>query len=199
MSATREEAINMRVTEMERYLYASDDLRDLERLEAELESEGMVRPQIHVLTNDEAQLKRYRLHEVSSLMRTDVVRKGLLGAALGVLGCALVIGVAAASGAAASFGWTPFVLLAIVVLGFCTWEAGFLGFQLPNRQFRDFQRLLDEGKHIFFVDVRADQAPLVERAVARHPGLERIGTGAATPWWLIALQEKYQRFVHWAP
>lgn len=184
---------------MERYFYASDDLRDLERLETELESEGVVRPQIHVLTDSEAQLKRYRLHEVSSLMRTDVVRKGLLGAVLGVLGCVLVIGVAAGSGAAASFGWTPFVLLAIVVLGFCTWEAGFLGFQVPNRRFRDFQRLLDEGKHVFFVDIRAGQEALLERAIARHPRLERIGQGAGVPWWLVALQDRYRRFVHWAP
>lgn len=63
---------------MERHFYMSDDLRDLERLEMELEHEGMIRPQIHVLTDREAQLEGYHLHEVSSLMRTDVIRKGLM-------------------------------------------------------------------------------------------------------------------------
>jgi hypothetical protein len=188
-----------RVIEMERHFYMSDDLHDLERLEVELENEGMVRPQIHVLTDSEAQLKGHRLHEVSSLMRTDVIRKGLKGALVGALGFGLVMLAAGFTGMAASFGWTPFVFLAIVVLGFCTWEAGFLGFQLPNRQFREFQRLLDEGKHVFFVDIRSGQELLLQRAVARHPRLQQIGKGEAMPWWLIALQEKYQRFVRWAP
>ena len=169
---------------MERHFYMSDDLRDLERLEMELEHEGMIRPQIHVLTDREAQLEGYHLHEVSSLMRTDVIRKGLKGALLGVIGFGLVMLVAAMSGMADSYGWVPFIFLAIVVLGFCTWEAGFLGFQLPNRRFREFQRLLDEGKHLFFVDVRTDQEDILARAVARHPGLEAVGKGEATPWWL---------------
>lgn len=192
-------AMGTRIIEMERYFYMSDDLHDLERLEAELENEGMVRPQIHVLTDSEAQIKDCRLHEVSSLMRTDVIRKGLKGALVGALGFGVVILVAGVTGMAASFGWIPFVFLAIVVLGFCTWEAGFLGFQLPNRQFREFQRLLDEGKHVFFVDIRSGQELLLQRAVARHPRLQQVGKGEAMPWWLIALQEKYQRFVRSAP
>lgn len=184
---------------MERHFFASDELRDLELLEMELENVGMVRPQIHVLTDREAQLDGYRLHEVSSLMRTDVIRKGLMGAVVGAVGCFLVMAIASMSGLVASFGWTPFVLLAIVVLGFCTWEAGFLGFQLPNHRFRTFDHILKEGRHIFFVDIRGNQRPLLEQMVARHPGLVRLGKGAAAPWWLITVQEKFQRFVHWAP
>ena len=99
---------------MERHFYMSDDLHDLERLAVELENEGMVRPQIHVLTDSEAQLKGHRLHEVSSLMRTDVIRKGLKGALVGALGFGLVMLAAGFTGMAASFGWTPFVFLAIV-------------------------------------------------------------------------------------
>ena len=184
---------------MERHFYMSDDLHDLERLEVELENEGMVRPQIHVLTDSEAQLKGHRLHEVSSLMRTDVIRKGLKGALVGALGFGLVMLAAGFTGVAASFGWTPFVFLAIVILGFCTWEAGFLGFQVPHRQFREFQRLLDQGKHIFFVDTSSDQESLLKRVVAAHPGLQELGKGKAMPRWLIAVQDKYHRFVRSAP
>lgn len=184
---------------MERHFFASRDLRNLEQLEMDLESRGMVRPQIHVLTNSEAQLTGYHLHEVSSLMRTDVVRIGLIGALIGVLCCLLVIAAASASGMAASFGWTPFVMLAIVVLGFCTWEAGFLGFQVPNRRFRDFEQLLRDGKHLFFVDVREQQREVLEDALLCHPQIARVGQGEGMPWWLIALQEHFQRFMRWAP
>jgi len=184
---------------MERHFFCSGELRALEQLEMDLEHSGVVRPQIHVLTNSEAQLGDYHLHEVSSLMRTDVIRKGLLGAALGGLGAALVLILASASGMVATAGWTPFVMLAIVVLGFCTWEAGFLGFQLPNRRFRAFDHLLRTGKHLFFVDLRSDQRELLEKALLRAPDIERVGQGDAVPWWLIALQERFHRFVRWAP
>lgn len=184
---------------MERHFFASAELRDLELLGIELERMGIVRPQIHVLTDHESQLDGYRLHEVSSLMRTDVIRKGLMGAVVGAVGSLLVMAIASLSGLAASFGWAPFVLLAIVVLGFCTWEAGFLGFQVPNPRFRTFDKLLREGQHLFFVDIRSNQVPLVEQAVVRHPNVVRLGVGAATPWWIILIQEKFQRFVRWAP
>ena len=92
-----------------------------------------------------------------------------------------------------------FVMLAVVMLGFCTWEASFLGFQLPNRRFRDFEQLLRDGKHLFFVDVRAQQREVLEDALLCHPQIARVGQGQGTPWWLIALQERFQRFVRWAP
>ncbi len=184
---------------MERHFFTSHDLRNLEQLEMDLERRGMVRPQLHVLTNSEAQLTGYHLHEVSSLMRTDVVRKGLIGAAVGILSCLLVIAIASTSGMADRFGWAPFVMLAVVMLGFCTWEASFLGFQLPNRRFRDFEQLLRDGKHLFFVDVRAQQREVLEDALLCHPQIARVGQGQGTPWWLIALQERFQRFVRWAP
>lgn len=184
---------------MERHFFASDNLRDLETLEMELEQHGVVTPQIHVLSNLDSEVANHRLHEVSSLMRTDVIRKGLVGALCGIVGGLAVLMIASASDFAAQFGWTPFVFLAVVVLGFCTWEAGFLGFQLPNTRFRRFQKLLDEGRHIFFVDLRSDQRSLLSDVLGRHQGLQTLGTGESTPWWLISLQDKFQRFVRWAP
>lgn len=184
---------------MERHFFASDSLQDLEVLEMELEQLGVVTPQIHVLSNLDSEVAHHRVHEVNSLMRTDVIRKGLVGAVCGILGGVAVLVVASASGFAAQFGRIPFVFLAVVVLGFCTWEAGFLGFQLPNSRFRRFQNMLDEGRHIFFVDLRSDQREVLTDVVSRHQSLETLGTGAGTPWWLISLQHRFQRFVRWAP
>lgn len=184
---------------MQRHFFASDNLRELEVLEMELEQRGVVTPQIHVLSNLDSEVGSHRVHEVSSLMRTDVIRKGLIGAMCGIVGSAAVLAVASTSGIAAQFGWIPFVFLAIVVLGFCTWEAGFLGFQLPNSRFRHFQQFLDQGQHIFFVDLRADQGPLLADVLTQHRQLRVLGTGEGTPWWLISLQDKFQRFMRWAP
>ena len=184
---------------MERHFFASSNLRDLEVLEMELEQQGVVTPQIHVLSNFDGDVANHRLHEVSSLMRTDVIRKGLIGALCGIVGSIAVLAIASTSGFAVRFGWIPFIFLAIVVLGFCTWEAGFLGFQLPNSRFRRFQNMLDQGQHIFFVDLRAHQRPLLAQVLSRHQGLQTLGTGQGTPWWLISLQDKFQRFARWAP
>ena len=45
---------------MKRFYFISDDLDDLERLEAELEDNGLQQPQIHVLSEDDAELARHR-------------------------------------------------------------------------------------------------------------------------------------------
>ncbi|AGH46335.1 hypothetical protein C427_4230 [Paraglaciecola psychrophila 170] len=39
-------------------------------------------------------------------------------------------------------GGYTFGFLAVIVLGFCTWEGGLVGIQIPNYQFKRFQALL---------------------------------------------------------
>jgi hypothetical protein len=78
-------------------------------------------------------------------------------------------------------GWIPFIFLSIVVLGFCTWEGGFIGIQRTNVHFKRFEEVLDQGKHVFFVDLTADQEGILDDLVKRHPGLELAGTEKGTP------------------
>ncbi len=169
-----------------RHYFIGTDLDDLEVFEEQLEDAGVGTPQIHVLTNDETGAANHKhLNEVTSLAKKDVVHAAEVGALIGLAGALLVLFVAAfADLPEATVGWVPFVFLAIVILGFCTWEGGLFGIQESNVRFKRFDDALQEGKHIFFVDLRADQEPILRILIARHPNLESAGTEEGTPAWI---------------
>jgi hypothetical protein len=106
-----------------------------------------------------------------------------------VLGGAYLLGWTATAA-----GWVPFIFLAIVVLGFCTWEGGFFGIQVPNAHFRRFRKNLQEGKHVFFVDVEPEQEAVLEQVVNHHPTLKVAGTGSAAPHWIVAWLHRWHQF-----
>lgn len=184
---------------MKRYYYLSDDLDDLEAVEQELEDGGISEPQIHVLSQQDGAVERHRLHEVEPVLKQDVVRATELGALIGVAAAGLVLLVSYLSGLPETVGWIPFIFLAIVALGFCTWEGGMFGIQMPHRAFRKYQADLAAGRHLFFVDIEPEQEAVLARVAGAHPGLSPAGTGAATPRWVIRLQNKWKAFVHIMP
>ena len=57
---------------MERHYYLSDDLDDLEAIETELEDAGISTPQIHVLSENDADVETHHLHEVDSFSKSDI-------------------------------------------------------------------------------------------------------------------------------
>ncbi|MEZ0123573.1 MAG: NAD/FAD-utilizing enzyme [Candidatus Reddybacter sp.] len=184
---------------MDRYFFISGDLDDMDRVEKELENAGLTTAQIHVLSKDDEGVARRGLHEVHAFMKTDVVRSGLKGAILGVGAAITVLLFAHYSSAYENIGWLPFIFLSIVLLGFCTWEGGFFGFQVPNAQFKQFEEVLTQGWHVFFVDVNEHQLPVLQGVTDQHRGLKPAGIGSSSPHWVIGWQNNFKKFVHWAP
>lgn len=180
---------------MNRHYYISDNLDDLENLEHELQDKGIEVEQMHVLSEQDAQLDQRHLHEVPDVMRKDVVRGGKYGLAIGLtLAVAvLVIGYFAGWSETAA-GWIPVLFLAAVLLGFSLWEGSFFGLQRPSGDVRRFDQSLKSGQHVFFVDVRPEQEPLLDMVVSHHPSLEIAGFGTAMPRWVLAWEQTWHRF-----
>lgn len=183
---------------LQRHYMISDNLDDLEVIEKQLESGGISTPQIHVLSLDDAEVARHAdLHEVQSFMKSDVVHSTTRGAVVGVVASALVLAVAHFAGwTQTAAGWIPFVFLAIIVLGFCTWEGGLAGIQRPNHNFTRFAQALKEGKHVFFVDLAPGQHALLENVLRNHAGVVPAGTGEPARHWIVALQQKLGTIRH---
>ena len=174
-----------------RHFFISDNLDELERFEEQLEAAGISRPQVHVLSNAADVADHEHLNYVRSLMRSDLVHSTTRGALIGLAVSALVLIVAYFAGwTETAAGWVPFVFLAVLVLGFCTWEGGLSGIQRPNHNFTRFEQALKDGKHIFFVDVPAPQEPILEKVAAAHPTVELAGTGTPTQHWIVAAQHR---------
>ena len=65
---------------MKRHYFISDDLDDLEIIEAQLEDNGISTPQIHVLSESDGDVESHHLHDVNSLMKQDVLHSWEVGA-----------------------------------------------------------------------------------------------------------------------
>jgi hypothetical protein len=184
---------------MKRHYYISDDLDDLEVVERDLESAGVTTPQIHVLSEDDAGLDEHHLHKVEAVLKKDVVHGTELGAVVGVVAAAAVLAIAYFSGLTETYTWVPAIFLAVILLGFCTWEGGLIGIQEPHVDFKRFQDDLKAGRHVLFVDVDPEQEATLKGIVDQHPRLTPAGEGAATPKVVVKAQEKFSDFMKVAP
>ena len=165
---------------MLRHYFISNSLDDLEVFEEQLEAAGVSTPQIHVLSRKDAEF-----------MKNDIVHSTIKGAVVGICAFVLVLVIAHFAGwTKTAAGWMPFIFLAIVMLGFCTWEGGLRGIQVPNHNFARFEKALTEGKHVFFVDLEPNQEAILEKVLKSHPQVELAGTGSSTQHWLVTLQQK---------
>jgi len=180
---------------MKRHYFISDNLDDLDDLEHELEHRGVVTPQIHVLSKDDGGVDKHEhLHNIESVFKQDVVRGTILGAVFGALTATLVLAIGYLTALPEAYTWTPFYFLAIVMFGFITWSGGFYGIQTPHKDFKRFQKDLDNGKHIFMVDVDPSQEDIVNQLGTEHAHLIKAGTGEATPRWIVMGQQNVKIF-----
>ncbi|MEM1113553.1 MAG: NAD/FAD-utilizing enzyme [Pseudomonadota bacterium] len=184
---------------MKRFYFLSDDLDDLEVVEQDLEAAGVTTPQIHVLSHDEAGLEEHHLNNVEGVLKKDVVSGTGRGAIVGVIAAAVVLALAYFTGITESHTWVPAIFLAVVVLGFCTWEGGLIGIGETHGDFKRFEPDLDAGRHVLFVDVSREQELLLQQVVGAHPKLQSAGEGEATPEWVVDAQNKFTDFMKTAP
>ena len=181
---------------MKRHYFISEDLDDLEQVEQELQRKGVDRPHMHVLSDDDSQVHLHHLNDVEAVLRRDVVRSMQLGAVVGVVAAVVVLLVAYFSGATETVvGWVPFIFLAIVMLGFCTWEGGFLGIQDTHHDFKRFRNALKNGKHVFFVDINDDQVSTLNEVADAHPALRNAGVGNGRPAAVVGAQKRWKDFM----
>lgn len=180
---------------MKRHFFISDDLDDLEVIERQLEDAGVTTPQIHVLSEDDAGVKAHRLNDVEAVLRRDVVHGTELGAVVGVIGAAIILGTAWATGLPETITWVPPVFLSIIILGFCTWEGGFIGIQQPHTDFARFQDTLRSGGHVLLVDVSTQQEHILQQVVGQHPKLSDAGEGHSAPGWFLGVRGIFEQLI----
>ncbi len=185
---------------MLRHYFVSDDLDELEKVENELEQQGFLEPQIHVLSNNDTEVENHHLHEVAAVLKQDVVHSTELGAVVGVIGACLVLLITyLLNWHLSAAGWVPFIFLAVITLGFCTWEGGFIGIQQPNVNFLPFQKMLENGRHILFVDAEPNQELALAAVMESHPNVGASGFGESTPSWVIKAQGNFKSFMKSMP
>ena len=181
-----------------RYL-VSDDLDELKAVEQDLYLHGFSAPQVHVLTERYAEIDKYHFNDVNSLSKSDVVHSGLVGATVGIVLSVICISLGFIFGAQNSIQWLPYIFIAIILLGFCTWEGGLIGIQLKNKEFQKFDELLNAGKHVMLVDMRQEDSDTVTNVIKSHSKIKNYGVGNGAPSWLVRSQNTWRQFIREMP
>jgi len=176
---------------MKRHYFISDNLDDLDSIERQLEDRGVLRAQIHVLSKDDAGVETHEhLHNIESVLKFDVVHGTMLGAIIGFILAIATLAIGEYTNLTATYTWTPFLFLAVVLFGFSTWFGGYHGIQTPHKDFKRFESDLSDGRHVFFVDIDKDQKKILKEVTSSYPELKKAGTGSSTPRWVVMGQDK---------
>ena len=183
---------------MKRHYYVNENLDEVYAVEKQLEQAGISEYQIHVLSENDAAVDAYKLHSVGSFFRRDIIRSGLIGLGLGLAAALAVVLIGAAMGVTDAM-WVPTLFLAVIVLGFCTWEGGLWGIQETNKEFARFESELKNGKHVLMIDVKPEQEDTLVNVISGYQTMTNAGHGSASPEWVVGAQHNWNKFVHWAP
>lgn len=178
---------------MKRYYYVSDDLNDLAAVEHDLEQSGVNPLQMHLVSDAEAEAERLGLHQVASVFKRDILYSMFTGFVIGFAISMMLLVIAYILGMNSEQNWLLMVAICFMLTGFCTWEGGLFGIQVPNRHYRKFAQALGQGRHLFFVDIVQPQKRILDETVVKHQHLKPIGRGAGEwAWWLSLRSAAYQ-------
>ncbi len=180
-----------------RHYFIADELKAIEHMGERMADAGVPGFQLHVLTRSEAEAETLNLPLVNSLMKRDLVHSLMAGATVGAVTASFIIAVTALLGLPGPvIGWTPYVCLAIVAFGFCTWEGGLIGMEEPNRMLRDFDHELNQGRHVFFADITPDQKNFLITALDETEGLTLHKLDIGKPRWVVNAFNWLTGFTH---
>ncbi len=132
--------------------YLAPSLLSTNQISADLVKLGISEWFVHVISKDEAGLKKEQLHSANWLETHDLLRYGFIGANMGFIAGVL------ASGAVMllkPFGpETPGVVyffLVVVATLFGAWVGGLTGIDSENRKLRRFHDDIEAGKYLLLI------------------------------------------------
>jgi len=158
--------------------YLTPSLISARRISEDLHEAGVNDWFIHVVSHDEAGLKREQIHSSNYLETLDLLRAGAVGANLGFI--------AGVIGAGLIMYFQPFgpdmpgyVYLIIIVVAtmFGSWEGGLYGVATENQKLRRFQHDLEAGKHLMLIYASNKQEARVKLMMrTEHPEAQHVAT-----------------------
>ena len=158
--------------------YLAPTLHDTHRISDDLHDAGVNDWFLHIVSKDEAGLKREKLHSSNYLETLDLVRDGFIGANVGfiagVIGAGLLMYFQPFGPNVPSFVYLILVLLATL---FGAWEGGLFGIDTENQKLVRFRDEVDAGQYLILIYTRKGQGEAVKAMMAKkHPEARHVAT-----------------------
>jgi hypothetical protein len=154
--------------------YVAPTLDSTRQISDELHAAGINDAFLHVISRDEAGLKRHHLHSSNYLETLDLLRDGFLGVAIGFLAGLLGVGLLKY--------FEPFGPNAPATLYYATvaaatlfgaWEGGLTGIASENRKLARFHDDIESGRYLILIYAPKEQEAIVTELMrTRHPEAE---------------------------
>jgi hypothetical protein len=147
---------------MKCFYYLAPTLERTHQISDDLHEVGVLDWFLHVISKDEAGLKREHIHSSNYLETTDIIRDGLIGANLGFI--AAVIAAALVMFLEPFGPETPKVVYFFVIVVFTlfgAWVGGLTGFDKRNKKLKRFQEDIDAGKYLILIYAFKEQEDIV--------------------------------------
>lgn len=126
---------------------------------------------IHVLSKDEAGLRKMKIHSSNYLEKLDILRFGILGAITG-----FIVGLFAANwmDSAKPFGPDVPLIVYFAIVGvftaFGSWEGGLIGIASENKKIALFHEDIEAGKYLILIYAREDRESTIKAVMdSKHP------------------------------
>ncbi|MYF68685.1 MAG: DUF1109 domain-containing protein [Proteobacteria bacterium] len=133
---------------------------------------------IHVISKDEAGLKKHRIHSSNYIETMDIVRSGLTGAfagfAVGMLGAVVLASLQPFGPNVPVVAYAGVVVLATF---FGAWEGGLVGVSTENKKLKPFHDDIEAGKYLFLIYARKGMGEVIKAMMSeKHPESEHVAT-----------------------
>ena len=148
-----------------------------DQVSADLHEVGVQDFYLHVISRDQAGLKRHHIHSSNYFETLDIIRDGFIGAALGFLVGMAGIGLLIYAKPFGDHVVPSFVYAILVGVAslFGAWEGGLVGIDSENKKLAQFHDELVAGKYLILVYVRRHREPVVlEMMRTKHPDAELV-------------------------
>jgi hypothetical protein len=158
--------------------YLAPTLSETHRISGDLHDVGVNDWFLHVVSKDEAGLKREKLHSSNYLETLDLLRDGFIGANIG-----FIIGVI---GAGFMMYLQPFgpnvplfvyIILVVVATLFGAWEGGLFGVDSENQKLKRWHDQIEAGKYLILIYAHKGQGETIKSMMlSRHPDARHVAT-----------------------
>lgn len=171
--------------------YISSTLDSTRKVIKDLHHAGIDDWFIHVLSKDEAGLKKEKIHSSNYLEQLDIMRYGIIGAFAGLL-----IGILAAFVVNITnlFGSEIPDIAYFAIIGFFTmfgiWEGGLTGIATENKKIALFHDDLESGNYLILIYAKTVSEDLVKKTMTKmHQEAELVAVDASFYNPLIGLKK----------
>jgi len=147
--------------------YLSPTLKSTQQISDDLHEIGVNDWFLHIVSKNESELSKEKLHSSNYIETLDVIRGGLIGASMG-----FTAGLIAAFLAMAvePFGpdmhWFGYVAIVFVLSCFGAWVGGLTGIASENKKLANFRAEIDAGKYLILIYAKKQQEEKIKQMMA---------------------------------